>query len=168
MSHLLDDLRERRSVRKYQTRLVPEELVRKVLEVAGWAPSAHNAQPWRFVVLADPQVKRLLSEVMAKAWAVDVAKDGVSVEPEIFKLRVERFADAPALVLACFSMDGMATFHDQRRQGLERDLALQSLAAAIENLLIGCTFVGFRGMLVLCAQFLQRNRSGSARDSLGC
>jgi len=35
MSNLLDDLRDRRSVRKYQTRPVPEELIRKVLEVAG-------------------------------------------------------------------------------------------------------------------------------------
>ncbi|MGA3112496.1 MAG: nitroreductase family protein, partial [Candidatus Bathyarchaeia archaeon] len=122
----MDDLRDRRSVRKYQTRPVPEELIRKVLEVAGWAPSAHNAQPWRFVVLADPQVKRRMAEAMAKAWAADAAKDGLSIEPEKFRIRVERFTDAPALVLACFSMDGMAVFPDQRREELERDLALQS------------------------------------------
>jgi coenzyme F420-0:L-glutamate ligase/coenzyme F420-1:gamma-L-glutamate ligase len=150
MSSLLDDLRERRSVRKYQTRSVPEELVRKVLEAAGWAPSAHNAQPWRFVVLADLQVKRRMAEAMAKAWAEDTAKDGIPVESEMFKLRVERFADAPVLVLGCFSMDGMASFPDQRRQGLERDLALQSLAAAIENLLLAAHSLGL-GACWFCA-----------------
>ena len=145
MSNLLDDLRDRRSVRKYQTRPVPEELIRKVLEVAGWAPSAHNAQPWRFVVLADPQVKRRMAEAMAKAWAADAAKDGLSIEPEKFRIRVERFTDAPALVLACFSMDGMAVFPDQRREELERDLALQSLAAAMENLLLAAHSLGLGG-----------------------
>ncbi len=74
MSHLLDELRERRSVRKYQARPVPEELIREVLEAAGWAPSAHNAQPWRFIVLSDPQVKRRLAEAMAEAWAADMDK----------------------------------------------------------------------------------------------
>lgn len=142
MSHLLDMLRERRSVRKYQARPVPEELFRDVLEAAGWAPSAHNAQPWRFIVLVDPQVKRQLAEAMAEAWAADMAKDGVSIEPENVKLRVERFAAAPALVLACLSMDGMAMFPDKERQGLERDLAMQSLAAATENLLLAAHSLG--------------------------
>ena len=150
MSHLLDELRERRSVRKYQARPVPEELIREVLEAAGWAPSAHNAQPWRFIVLADPQVKRRLAEAMAKAWAADMAKDGVSVEPETVKLRVERFADAPALVLACFCMEGMARLPDAERQGLERDLALQSLAAAMQNMLLAADSLGL-GACWFCA-----------------
>ena len=35
-------------------RPVPQELIEEVLVAAGWAPSAHNAQPWRFIVLAEP------------------------------------------------------------------------------------------------------------------
>ena len=49
---------------------------------------------------------------MAEAWAADMAKDGVAVEPEMFRLRVERFATAPALVLACLSMEDMDKFPD--------------------------------------------------------
>ena len=133
MSHLL---KGRRSVRKYQVRPVPEELIREVLEAASWAPSAHNAQPWRFIVLVDPQVKSQLARAMANAWAADMARDRVVVEPDTFKLRIERFAKAPALVLACLSMDGMAEFPEVEKQRLERDLAVQSLAAAVENLLL--------------------------------
>jgi F420 biosynthesis protein FbiB-like protein len=120
------------------------------LEAAGWAPSAHNAQPWRFIVLADQQVKRGLAKAMAEAWAADMAKDGVSIEPEKVRLRVERFSDAPALVLACFCMDGMIRFPDAERGGLERDLALQSLAASLQNLLLAAHSLGL-GACWFCA-----------------
>lgn len=44
---------ERRSVRKYKERQVPEKLVRRVLEAGRFAPSAGNSQPWRFIVIRD-------------------------------------------------------------------------------------------------------------------
>ncbi len=136
MSDSLDLLTERRSIRRYQARRIPEELVRDVLTAAGWAPSAHNAQPWRFIVLVDSKIKRLLAEAMAKAWAADMAKDGTEIEHEEFNLRIERFAEAPALILACLSMEGMSKYSDAERQKVEHDLALASLAAAVENLLL--------------------------------
>lgn len=43
----------RRSVRAYRSKQVPEHLVRRVLEAGRYAPSAGNAQPWRFVVVRD-------------------------------------------------------------------------------------------------------------------
>jgi len=142
MPTFTNEIKTRRSVRKYQKRPVPKELISEVLEAAGWAPSAHNAQPWRFIVLVDPQVKRRLAEAMANAWAADMARDLVSFEPETVRLRVERFATAPTLVLACLSMEGMAKFPDRERQRCERDLAMQSLAAALQNLLLAAHSLG--------------------------
>jgi coenzyme F420-0:L-glutamate ligase/coenzyme F420-1:gamma-L-glutamate ligase len=136
MSDASDAIKERRSIRKYLEQPIPKEILGEVLEAAGWAPSAHNAQPWRFIVLSDPTVKRRLAEAMAKSWAVDMAKDGVKIDSSIFKLRVERFATAPALILACLTMEGMIKFADEKRQRSERDLAMQSLAAAVQNLLL--------------------------------
>jgi F420 biosynthesis protein FbiB-like protein len=150
MSNVIGVLKERRSIRKYQSRPVPEELIRDVLEVAGWAPSAHNAQPWRFIVLTDPRAKSRLAEAMAKAWAVDMARDGVSVEAEKFRLRVERFANAPAVILACISMDAMTRFPDVEQQRLERDLAVASLGAALQNLLLAADSSGL-GACWFCA-----------------
>ena len=121
MSHVLDTIRERRSVRKYLARTVPQEAIEEVLVAAGWAPSAHNAQPWRFIVLADASVKRELAEAMAEPWAVDMAKDGITVDADKRKARVERFANAPVLMLACLTMDGMRKFPDEKRQKSERD-----------------------------------------------
>jgi len=48
---MLELLRSRRTVRVFEERDVPLELVMKALEAATWAPSAHNSQPWRFVVI---------------------------------------------------------------------------------------------------------------------
>ncbi len=136
MPDLLDAIKGRRSVRKYLPRKIPDELVEEVLVAASWAPSAHNAQPWRFIVLADASVKRRLAEAMAEAWASDLAKDGLSVEAEKRRKRVERFVNAPALILACTTMGGLRKFPDEKRQKCERDLAMQSLGAAMQNLLL--------------------------------
>lgn len=47
---------ERRSVRKYKDRQVPEAMVRRVLEAGRFAPSAGNGQPWKFVVIRDKDI----------------------------------------------------------------------------------------------------------------
>ena len=136
MSNLHDALWQRRSIRKYQDKSVSKELVLEVLESAKYAPSAHNSQPWRFIVVEDPSVKRELSERMATAWAADMVKDGSSVDEGKRVERRDRFASAPVLIVACLSMDGMMAFPDEQRQQTERDLALESLAAAIQNMLL--------------------------------
>jgi coenzyme F420-0:L-glutamate ligase/coenzyme F420-1:gamma-L-glutamate ligase len=136
MSDVLDVIKQRRSIRKYLPQQVPRELVEEVLVAAGWAPSAHNSQPWRFIVLADNSVKRELADAMADAWVADLAKYGLTVEENNRKERVERFANASVLILACLTMDGLRKFPDKQRQMSERDLAMQSLGAAIQNLLL--------------------------------
>ena len=58
---LLDVVLSRRSIRKYKTREVPQETVEKILEAGRYAPSADNEQPWHFIVVTEPEVKRKLS-----------------------------------------------------------------------------------------------------------
>jgi len=74
----------RRSVRNYKPDPVPEEKLRKVLEAARLAPSAHNEQEWKFVVVRDVKKRKQLSEAagqsfIAKAPVIIVA---VALEPE--------------------------------------------------------------------------------------
>jgi nitroreductase len=49
-------IHSRRSVREYQNKPVPENLVKELLAAAMQAPSAGNARPWQFVVLTDRQL----------------------------------------------------------------------------------------------------------------
>ena len=52
------EMRLRRSVRHYSDRPVPRELIEHCLRAANSAPSGANRQPWHFVVVADPEIKR--------------------------------------------------------------------------------------------------------------
>lgn len=138
MSHVIDVIRERRSIRKYLQQPVPHEVLREILKAAQWAPSAHNAQPSRFIVLTDPSVKRSLAVAMAQAWMHDLKKDGVlqTTRTASANASVERFVNVPVLVVACLTMKDMVQFPDEERQRCEHDLAVQSLSAAIQNLLL--------------------------------
>ncbi len=127
---------QRRSIRKYTAQAVPKALVLEVLEAARWAPSAHNAQPWRFITVFDGVVKRRLAEAMADAWVKDVAKDGLVVEQSLLDASIQCFSNAPVLIVACLSMESMTKYLDAKRQQCEHDLAVQSLGAAIQNLLL--------------------------------
>ena len=52
------ELRRRRTVRDFSERPVPREVIETCLRTAGTAPNGANLQPWHFVVVADPAVKR--------------------------------------------------------------------------------------------------------------
>ena len=56
------DLSSRRSVRQFSDRAVPDGVIEEAVRTAGTAPSGANLQPWRFVVVTDPQVRRALRE----------------------------------------------------------------------------------------------------------
>ncbi len=57
-----DHLRRRRTVREFSPEPVPLDLVEAAVEAAASAPSGANRQPWRFVIVRDPQVKRRIRE----------------------------------------------------------------------------------------------------------
>jgi coenzyme F420-0:L-glutamate ligase / coenzyme F420-1:gamma-L-glutamate ligase len=136
MSNLDDAIKQRRSIRKYLPREVNQKIVLDVLEAAGCAPSAHNSQPWRFIVLQAPSVKRRLADAMADAWTKDLQRDGIAIGVAKRAERVERFATVPVLVLACLTLEGLPKCSDVERQDTERDLAVQSFGAALQNLLL--------------------------------
>jgi F420 biosynthesis protein FbiB-like protein len=138
MDHVVDLIKKRRSIRKFSPRHIDAAVIREILEAAQWAPSAHNAQPWRFIVLTDAALKRDLAEAMATARLADMTKDGVAVEvrENATKASIERFTSAPVLVVACFTMKDMPKRPDELRQQCERDLAVQSLGAAVQNMLL--------------------------------
>ena len=52
----------RRSVREFSDRPVPQELIETIIAAAGTAPSGANKQPWRFVAVQDPDIKREIRE----------------------------------------------------------------------------------------------------------
>ena len=138
MDRLIDTIRNRRSIRKYTQDPIAPEIIKELLDLAVWAPSAHNAQPWRFIIITDPVQKQVFAQAMAQVWFADLKKDGVppGAQTVMAKISVDRFVSAPVLIIACLTMEDMLRFPDIERQRCERDLAVQSLSAAIQNLLL--------------------------------
>jgi nitroreductase len=59
---MLNTIKKRRSIRKYTEQAVTDEQIRQLLEAAMAAPSGSNIQPWEFVVVKDPGLKRQLAQ----------------------------------------------------------------------------------------------------------
>lgn len=62
---VFDAIGRRRSVRKYLPNPVPDRVLARVLEAGRLAPSGHNRQPWRFVVVSDEGRRRALADAAA-------------------------------------------------------------------------------------------------------
>ena len=131
-------LRGRRSVRQYQEREVPREALLQMLEAARWAPSPHGRQPWRFAVLTQPEPKNRLAAAMGEDWQRNLEMDGQPTE--IVQLRLEksrqRILKAPAIIIPCLYLEDLDTYPDQQRQANESTMAVQSIGAAIQNMLL--------------------------------
>jgi iodotyrosine deiodinase len=51
-------IQKRRTVREFSSRPVPQEVIENCIKTASTAPSGANMQPWHFVVVSDPEIKR--------------------------------------------------------------------------------------------------------------
>jgi coenzyme F420-0:L-glutamate ligase/coenzyme F420-1:gamma-L-glutamate ligase len=140
----LDTIRGRRSVRQYLSKEAPEELVDRVLEAGRWAPSPHGRQPWRFAVITKEETKERLAEAMGEEWRTNLEMDGQSTE--VVEKRLEssrrRLLDAPVLVLLCLYLEELDVYPDADRQQSETTMAVQSLGAAAQNMLLAAYDLG--------------------------
>ena len=109
---VFDAMRTNRAVRRYRLDAVPDDVLRRCLEAATWAPSGSNRQPWRFVVLRSPEVRAVLGPAYRRGWAEMGAGYGLSeVDPDDNSPRarmgrtmqefVDNFESVPVYVLFC-------------------------------------------------------------------
>lgn len=78
-------IRDRRSVRSYEKKGIPEDVLLKVLEAARLAPSANNRQPWKFVVVREAAKRAALAKAAKEQQFVaeaPVVIAAVALEPE--------------------------------------------------------------------------------------
>ena len=161
---LLDLLRRRRSVRRFAESPVDRAALGRLLEAARLAPSAHNRQPWRFVVVQG-EARARLAEAMAARLRTDRLADGAApevVEADAARSRV-RLTQAPSAVLVCLTMEAMDRYPDPRRNAAERMMAVQSVAMAGENLLLAAAAEGW-GACWMCAPLFAGEEARRALD----
>lgn len=152
----------RRSVRRFTEQPVPIALVESILAAAQWAPSPHGRQPWRFQVLTHSANKTRLAEAMGAQWQATLAQDGEA--PDVVAARMassrERIRGAPVLIVPCLYLDDLDQYPDAARQEAETTMAIQSLGAAIQNMLLSAYYLGLdMGWMcapLFCPEVVQR------------
>ncbi len=131
-------IRGRRSIRALRPDPVPHALIVEVLDAARWAPSPHGRMPWRFAVLTQPAAKQRLVDAMAQEWQRQLQLDGQA--PDVIAIRLQksqaRMLTAPVLIIPCLYLNDLDVYGDADRQAAEQIMAIQSLGAAIQNLLL--------------------------------
>ncbi|MDW7998015.1 MAG: nitroreductase family protein [Thermodesulfovibrio sp.] len=55
MEDIFEIIKNRRSIRKYKKEVPPEDIIKRCIEAALYAPSARNSQPWYFIIVKDTE-----------------------------------------------------------------------------------------------------------------
>ena len=67
-----DVIKKRKSIRKYKPDPIPDDVLNRILDAGRIAPSAKNYQPWHFIVIKDPEVKKRVAEASrGQHWMAD-------------------------------------------------------------------------------------------------
>ncbi len=155
----------RRSVRRFAPGAVDAAIIRGLVALACAAPAPHHSRPWRFVHVASPNARDHLADAMTESWRADLEREGRSIH-EVSRLLVRsqrQITEAPALLLACLSLDEARAWPDEAHRRAERDMFVQSLGAALQNLLLGAVERGLGGYLKGAPLFCQH----AIREALG-
>lgn len=87
---VLDAIKTRRSIRKYQQKEVPEELIDKVIEAGMFAASGKSQQPWKVIVVRDSETKNRIRIANAKVMGKDESADPFYGAPVYIIVLAER------------------------------------------------------------------------------
>lgn len=115
---IFDIFKLRRSIRSFTSEDISEEQIEKIIDAARWAPSAGNIQPWEFIVIRRPEIKR------------EIAKAALN---QIF------IEEAPVVIVVCADEVKSSRVYGSRGANL---YCIQDTAAAIENMLLAICALG--------------------------
>jgi nitroreductase len=131
MSELMDIIQSRRSIRRYQDKDIPEDLLNKLFEAARWAPSWANTQCWNFVVVKDRAIKKRIQENVSSRNPSSLA-----------------IANAPVLLVVCGQLKKSGYYNDEFPTKFgdwfmyDLGLATQNLCLAAHESGLGTVIVG--------------------------
>ncbi len=140
-------LHGRRSIRHYRPELPPATVLERILMSAAMAPSAHNRQPWRYLVVTDGGIKAQLADVMGARLAADRRRDGDAEEAVQLDVNrsFQRITGAPIVIVVAVTLAEMDSYPDESRARAEYLMAVQSTAMATQNLLLAAHAEGLGG-----------------------
>ncbi len=145
MNKVLENIKNRRSVRSYKPDPIPRNMLKKIIEAGNMAPTGVGRQPWRFIVVENPEFQRKLRQEAFKCFEGPVKEKN----PKIYKLwewmqtRYEEpiYHSAPVILFVI----GTAT-RWKDTEATDCALVSQNIMLAACSLGIGSCMVGFGRM----------------------
>jgi nitroreductase len=142
LNETLQTIKHRRSVRLFTKQEASDDHINILLQAANEAPSAHNQQSWRFIVMRNQKRQELARLVTSKS--------GEFPRPAstLLRMAARSIAGAPAVIAIANSGDlirhGTQLFKVEKEMAHDffRTMEIQSSAAAVENLLLAATSLG--------------------------
>ncbi|MGA2517755.1 MAG: nitroreductase family protein [Thermodesulfobacteriota bacterium] len=142
LNQTLQVIRQRHSIRMFTKQEVSEDRINLLLQAGNEAPSAHNQQSWRFIVMRNQKRQDLARLVTSRS--------GDFPRPASTLLRMAARSIAGAPVVIAIANTGDLIRHGTQLFKVEKEMAhdffrtmeIQSSAAAVENLLLAATSLG--------------------------
>lgn len=150
---LYDAMSTLRAVRRLKPDPIPDDVLRRILQAAAWAPSGGNVQPWRIVAVRDEKRRGQIGDLYRSQWASygQLSRRGLERLEGERRAKQERMlaagdhlgenmGSAPVLLVVCFNPKLMAiTDADLGRPSV---VGGGSVYLAIENLMLACVNEG--------------------------
>lgn len=130
-------IERRRSVRRFRDESVEEEVILELLDLALWAPSPHNSQPWRFTLLQRAARDRL-AKSMGEALSAALSQThvpAVEIRRQVGR-SYDRIAGAPNCLVCSLVSEGLVISGDKTQDALEFQMAVQSVGAVLQTLFL--------------------------------
>jgi nitroreductase len=130
MADLMDIIKGRRSMRKYQDKEIPEESLNQILESVRWAPSWANTQCWEVIIVKDPGIKEQLQATLIR-------------NPS-----TKAMVQAPVVLVLCGKLKSSGYYKEQVETKLgdwfmfDLGIASQNICLTAYNLGLGTVIVG--------------------------
>lgn len=153
-----------RAMRKLKPDPVPLQLIHKVLNAGVQAPSGQNTQPWRFVLVSDPERKQWFANKYGEAMET---RFGLSRDPDRRKLtkprggqlnalfhQIDHMHEAPYLLLICGERDWPFKVPPEERVGLAPP-NFGAVYPCVQNILLACRAVGLGAALTTMHQVFE-------------
>jgi len=125
---VLEAMHQRRSVRGFVDKPVPDRVLWEILEAGTWAPSAGNMQAWEFVIVKGLEARR---KVVNTTDAGTTARAGVHTQ--------EWIMEAPVVIVVCYDVKRMTARYGQKGREL---LTKLDCMGCVQNILLAATHFG--------------------------
>lgn len=131
MKDIMENIKERRSIRKYEDKNVSDEIIKQLLEAVKWTPSWNNTQCWEVIIVKDRAIKENLQQTITKG-----------------NPATKSIVEAPVILALCGKLNSSGYFNNKAATKFgdwfmfDIALATQNICLVAHRLGLGTVIVG--------------------------